>query len=212
MALTQDQQVEEEKTFKEICQEYAIWVISYSSPTWEKPVFFIWYTDPGEEGEDKLVVFPTDQIWATQELDLLAEKIERDLPVLRFPKKFPEWLVMIQQIKPVADAAHDLNSVEEAIRNKKLNPEVLKELVHFINLFGDYFNQLEENDYFQSLRDDEYIDEAWNYYYDYIFWPNYGNPENIDPLNIPEPDFDTGGLLQSVAAMREAFETRIRVV
>jgi hypothetical protein len=204
--------VEEKKTFEEICQKYAIWVISYSSPTWEKPVFFIWYTDPGEEGEDKLVVFPTDQIWATQELNLLAEKLERDLPVLRFPKKFPEWLVTIQQMQPVADVAFDLASVEEAIRNKYLTAEVLKELVNFINLFGDYFHQLEENDYFESLREDGYIDEAWNYYYDYIFWPEYGNPANIDPQNKPEPDIDTESLLRSVIAMREAFEERIQVV
>lgn len=204
--------MEEKNTFEEICQKYAIWVISYSSPTREKPVFFIWYTDPGEEGEDKLVVFPTDQIWATQEMNLLAEKLARDLPVLRFPKKFPEWLVTIQQMQPVADVAFDLASVEEAIRKKYLTAEVLKELVNFINLFGDYFHQFQENDYFESLREDEYIDEAWNYYYDYIFWPEYGNPANIDPQNKPEPDFDTESLLRSVIAMREAFEERIQVV
>jgi hypothetical protein len=200
------------KTFAELCAEHAIWVLKYTSPAFEKPVFFIWYTDPDGENDDKLLLFRNERILATHEPNALREAIEANGDQLVIPRSLADWLAATRQVPFVEDADYNLTFMERALQIKLLTPEVLAELTDFINLFGDYFHQLEENDDFQALRDDEYIDQAWNHYYDHTFWPRMSDPENFSQADSPPLEIDTEELLASVVAMREAFEERLGIV
>ena len=204
--------VNEGKTFIDICVEYAVWILKYNSPALDRPVFFIWYNDPDGEKEDKLLLFENERILAAPEPHLLREAIEMNAEKLVIPRNLPDWLRATQHVPPVEDTGFDLVFLEHALHMKLVIPEVLSDLTGFINLFGDYFHQLEENDYFQDLRDDEYIDKAWNHYYDHTFWPRMADPENFSQADSPPLEIDTEELLASVVAMREAFEERLEVV
>lgn len=202
----------EGKTFIDICAENAVWILKYSAPSFEKSVFFIWYTDPDGENEDKLLLFQNERILAAHDPNSLREAIEANGEQLDIPRSLPDWLAATRQVPPVEDLEYNLTFIEQALQIKLLIPEVLAELTNFINLFGDYFHQLEENDYFQDLRDDEYIDKAWNHYYDHTFWPRMSDPENFSQADNPPLEIDTEKLLESVVAMRTAFEERLEIV
>jgi len=47
----------------------------------------------------------------------------------------------------------------------------------------------------KTYIENDLIQETWDYFYDYIFWPRFNDKEKFEVWNRPELEIDTNDLL-----------------
>ena len=186
------------------------WIIEYRSPAFKSSIFLVWYTDTDENSTDKLLTFKTGEIFSTILLtDLKSSIIENFGEINKFDN-LSRWLNDFDDSAP-PPTIYDLDSVFQCILSRDLNIETIECLANFVNLFGDYVHQDERNKHLQLYSDNEFIREAWEYYYNFIFWPRFNDSEKFKAWDRPPLIIDTIELLESLEQLIKRFEAVIRI-
>ncbi len=205
-------QLQDADQFDALCQKYSVWVISFSSPHRQTPVFLIWYTDTDENNTDRLLTNQSGDIVAIESLTNLIEILQNEQPKLTQFEHLEPWLSSVKGLEPVIKVIYDMGTLTTSIANKRLNLPTIESLVNWINLLGDYVSQDERNSYLEPYWQDAVMKKAWNYYYDCIFWPRYNDKVKLKTGFRPPLLIDTGLLVERLSASIDAFDTRIQLV
>lgn len=202
-------------SFSHLCQEYATWVIRLCLPGLEKDVFLIWYANPTDDGtdhQDQFLTFTDGKIFATESESLLKTRLSESWAELVVPDKLVSWLEHIDRIESSGITVFDMKAVENQLASNNQDIPVLETLIDFINLFHDFAEQDQTNMDLKAHLDQGLIDEVWNYFYDYIFWPRFNDKEKFASWDRPESGIDSGDLLEQVRVLTASFKKSIRLV
>lgn len=85
-------------------------------------------------------------------------------------------------------------------------------MTNFINLFGDYVYQNDNNKHLKPLVDNKHIRKAWDYYYDYIFWPRFNDKDRFEAWERPPFKVNVVKLLQGFEELIRSFEANIVII
>jgi hypothetical protein len=204
---------EENKTeFDELCDKYSTWIIEYKSFTFDRPLFLIWATEMDEYELNGFLVDKTEQVVGCQSLQTSIETITNKLNDLEEFDQLSDWLSAVEGLKPTVKYKYDIDNLYESVKANTLTVDVLDELTDFINLFDDLARQLDDNEYLLNCRYNKPLVKVWEYYYDNIFWPTFGDEEKIKELTPPPFVTDPILLLVAFNQLRDAFEDKISVL
>ncbi|MEI6410358.1 MAG: hypothetical protein WCR52_13305 [Bacteroidota bacterium] len=192
--------------FEQFCQSYSVWILQYNSDTLKNPVFLIWYDDMYEDNINKLLTFRSGQVFSTTDLPNIKSHLDAHISDLLTMGKIDPWINKLDQFQPTADVTYDIDVLCNAIKSKQLNASTLNDLTNFINLFDDLLCQDPQYKHLNTYRENEYVQAAWQYYYDYIFWPKFNDPEKDKTWKRPALKIDHLKLLEGVLAMKAEFE------
>jgi hypothetical protein len=191
--------------FDQFCENYSVWILQYSSDTLKNPVFLVWYNDIYEDN-NKLLTFRSGQVFSTTDLPNIKSQLDAQISDLLTMGKIEPWINKLDQFQPTASPIYDIDALCNAIKNKRLNASTLNDLSNFINLFDDLSCQDAPYKYLKAYRENEYVQAAWEYYYDYIFWPKFNDPDKDKTWKRPALKIDHLKLLDGVLEMRAQFE------
>lgn len=204
-----------EPSFSHLCQQYATWVIRLCLPGLEKDVFLIWYANPTDDGtdhQDQFLTFTDGKIFATESESVLKTRLSESWAELVVPDKLVSWLEHIDRIESSGITVFDMKAVENQLASNNQEIPVLETLIDFINLFHDFAEQDQTNMDLKAHLEQGLIDEVWNYFYDYIFWPRFNDKEKFASWDRPESGIDNGDLLEEVRVLTATFKKSIRLV
>ena len=85
-------------------------------------------------------------------------------------------------------------------------------LIEFINLFGDYAHQWQGYRKLQNMYYDPFIQRAWNYFYTYIFWPRFNDPQKFATWQRPTLSINYLKLSKRLLRMRGIFERNLVLI
>lgn len=186
------------------------WVVEYRSPDLDYPLFAVWYTDTDENRTDRLLTFKTGKVFATRSRQALKTAIPAHLSAINTFDKLQPFLTAFDDNTDVI--LYDVNSIYASVKEGKMDIVTLEMLTNFINLFGDYVEQATENEHLLDYLHAKHIREAWNYFYDNIFWPRFSDSEKFAVWDRPEPEIDTRKLAEELAMMVKQFDIHIQAV
>jgi hypothetical protein len=174
-------------------------IIEYRSSTFIQPVFLIWYmTDTEDAGKDRLLTFKTGEIFATNSLTNIKNDING---LLDNPDDLSTEILI-----------YDLNTTYESVKAENYDVQTLEDLINFINLVGDYRQQDEWNEHLVTYTHNEYIRQAWDYYYDYILWPQFSDNERFATWDRPPLMIDAAPLTEGLEQLIKHFEENIKII
>ena len=199
-------------TFDNICRQLSTWILEYRSSTYKTSIFLIWYTDSDENNTDRLLTFNTGQIFASGSLFQIKEIMTNNLEGIDTYENFNRWLGKFNNLIPEVNAIYDMDAICHCLEKSQFDIETLESLANFINLFHDFIDQNERNEYLSIYRENKFIDRAWHYFYDKIFWPRFNDYEKFTKWDRPKFVIDNKKLLQGFQKMRNQFEQRITLV
>jgi hypothetical protein len=199
-------------TVKEWNEKHQVWILKYSSKTFTKPIYFIWYTDNDAEETNRFCSYKTGDIFATDSLQNLVETLKREKGNLIVFHKFDEWLNDIYnfEIKELEDD-YDVDFITSSISNNNLDISTLESISFFLSRYDDFVNQDEKNNYLKVYLNDKLIQKTWDYYWDYIFWPRFNDKVKFETWDIPQLIINTKKLLVKFNNLINSFEERIKV-
>jgi hypothetical protein len=200
----------ENEPFESLCQQHEIWPTGYRSQQWQTPLFLIWYTDR-EAGIDRLLTNSSGNILAAESWPDLANALQAQTP-LAHAEKITSWMADIKDVPLSVQDRYDLIALVASLAEKKLDMPTLESLILWRNLFGDFLYQDPQNSYLKSYHDDPVVQQVWDYYYDYSFWPRYAVQGKSVKWHRPTLAIDMNLLLEKVCAMIDAFDARINLV
>jgi hypothetical protein len=189
-----------------------VWILKYFPIDGAAPVFLLWYTDTDKESTDKLFTYKTGKIFGTNSLNGLKDIIIQNFNAINEFENLDDWLHDFVNLDSIEVTINDINKIYNAIKVKNLDADILEGLTNFINLFGDFVYQNESNKYLQPLADNKYIRKAWNYYYDYIFWPRFNGKDRLEDWDTPPFKVNVVKLLQAVEELIRNFEANIVII
>ena len=168
------------ETFDDLSGKYSTWIIKYCSPSYDSPLFLVWYTDTDENSTDRLLTYKSGEIFAIKSLTNLKTSIASSVDNLIEFENFSSWLNNFNNLEVKENCTYDLISITNEIDKNNLDISTIEDFTNFINLYGDFINQDERNAHLQVYADNELIKETWDYYYDYIFWPRFNDKEKFE--------------------------------
>lgn len=198
------------KTFGDLSEKYSTWIIKYCSKTFNSPLFLIWYTDTDKNSTDRLLTYKNGDIFASDSLTNLKTTLLSIFENLVVFDNLNPWLENYKSLEIVEYCTYDLISVENAITVNKLDIPTIEDLSEFVNLYFDFIYQDDNNRYLQIYADNRLIKEAWNYFYEYIFWPRLNNKEKFEFWDRPQLVIDTKELLLRLKKIVKTFDDNIR--
>jgi hypothetical protein len=197
---------------KEWYEKYQVWILKYSSKTFETPLYFTWYTDTDAQEKDRFCTYKTGDIFATDSLENFEETLKREQENLIFFHKFDEWLSDFSQLEIIeVESYYDMNFITSSIVNNTLDISTLESISSFLSRYDDFANQDEKNSYLKVYLNDKLIQKTWNYYWDYIFWPRFNDKVKFDTWDRPKLIINTKKLLLKFNDLVRSFEDGIKV-
>jgi len=175
-----------------------VWVLKYYPLFDTTPVFILWYTDTDKESTDKLFTFKTGKIFGTNSLNDLKNIITQNFNAVNEFENLNNWLNDFGNQDSDDITVYDINKIYNAIKVQNFEMEILEGLTNFINLFGDYVYQNDNNIYLKPLVDNKYIRKIWDYYYDYAFWPKFNDKDRSEAWERPPFKVNTAKLMQGL--------------
>ena len=194
--------------FEELSEKYSTWIIKYCSSTFEQPKFMIWYRKSDENETEHILSYKNGDIFTIENLDELKSKLTSERNDLEIIENITTWSLNFSQLNVAESCTYDLYSVINNLKQNIFDTVTIERIADFINLFDDFINQDERNNHFQKYIDDELVKEVWEYYYDFIFWPNFNEKEKS--WNRPEIDIDVKELLIKIKDIIINFESKFR--
>lgn len=199
------------KEFDDLCEKYRIWIIKYYSEGLSKPLFLVWYTDTDEDSTDRLLTWKSGKIFAANSLAHLNSTIVFAMDNLVTAENLKFWLNNIKNLEIIESCYYDMKSIEDAFENNNLEIKILDSFAGFVNLFNDFVYQDNTNIHLKRYTDDKLIKKAWNYYYDYIFWPRFNDKEKFEMWDRPIFNIDTKKLRVKFKEIVNLFDNNILV-
>ena len=200
------------QTLDELSQQYATWVIQYRSKAFEKTLFMVWYTDTDEKSTCKLLCFKTGEMFATTSVENIKSTILNTLEQFNVPENLLPWLDNFKDLTIVENGTFNAQPIESAIRQNKLDVPTMMAYMDFINLYDDFVKPDERNQHLHGLAEDSLIREAWNYTYDYIFWPRFNNKEKFEQWDRPALEIDHIALADKLQLIVDSFDQHIKLI
>jgi hypothetical protein len=198
---------------KEWNEKHQVWILKYSSKTFKKPLYFIWYTDNDAQATDRFCTYKTGDIFATDSLENLVETLKREKENLIVFHKFDEWLSDFSRLEiSEVESYYDMNLITSSIGNNNLDISTLESISLFLSRYDDFVNQDEKNGYLKVYLNDKLIQKTWDYYWDYIFWPRFNDKLKFETWDRPKLIINTKKLLIKFNDLIRSFEEKIRVV
>jgi hypothetical protein len=62
------------------------------------------------------------------------------------------------------------------------------------------------------FTDNELIQETWDYYYEYIFWPRFNDKEKFEAWDRPKLKIDTKEFLEKLNDIVKTFDNNLRQI
>jgi hypothetical protein len=199
------------QTLDELSRQYATWVIQYRSKAFDKPLYMVWYTDTDEKSTCKLLCFKTGEMFATTSVENIKATILNTLEQFNIPENLLPWLDNFQDLTIVENGTFDTNQLVAAIQQNKLDNPTMMTFMDFINLYGDFVKPDARNHHLQALAGDSLICEAWDYTYDYIFWPSYQGNGKLEPSDKPALKIDHLALADKLQLIVDSFDQHIKL-
>jgi hypothetical protein len=185
------------------------WIIEYRSPRIKQPIYFLWYTDTDENSTDRLFTFRTGEIFAASSLPDIKKIITANFTIINEFDKLQQWLDEFDSTVPPELTFCDINTTYQSVKAEKFDIKTLECLTNFINLFGDYVNQDPGNEYLRIFSDNEFVREAWDYFYNFTFWPRFNDKEKFETWDRPPFITDTKDLIDGIDQLIKNFEDNI---
>ncbi|MBB6501099.1 hypothetical protein [Pedobacter cryoconitis] len=189
-----------------------IWILKYCPLGDAAPVFVLWYTDTDKESTDKLFTFKTGEIFGTNSLNDLKNIIAQNFNAVNEFENLNNWLNDFGSQDSDEITTYDINKIYNAINVQNFDIEILEGLTNFINLFGDYVYQSDCNKHLMPLVDNKYIRKAWDYYYDYIFWPQFNDKDRFEVWERPPFKVNAVELVQGLQKLIKCFENNMTII
>lgn len=198
-------------TFNDVCENHSTWIIKYCSATFGNPLFLVWYTDTDENSTDRLLTYPGGAIFAVESLGELKPTLLSAINNLVVFDNLSPWLEDFKNLEVVECSVYDLIAVTNNLDNNILDIKTIEGVADFINLFGDFINQDERNSHLQAYADDALIKAAWNYFYDFIFWPEFNDKEKFEAWDRPRLEIDAKELSIKLKEVIKSFDDHIKL-
>ncbi|MDC1162093.1 hypothetical protein OAT18_01490 [Tenacibaculum sp.] len=198
------------RTFDDLSEKYATWIIKYCSSTINKSIFMVWYRDNNDT--EHILSYKNGGFFISETLTELKVKLKSEKNQLTESENRNLWLDNINEIKLIESCTYDMVSVINNLRNNILNIKTIEGFASFINLFDDFINQDEKNNHLQVYIDDQLIKKTWNYYYESIFWPRFNNREKFKFLNQPKLEINKEKLLSKFQDIILKFESNMKKI
>ncbi|NQX43142.1 hypothetical protein SAMN05421820_11551 [Pedobacter steynii] len=189
-----------------------VWILKYYPLLDPVPVFLLWYTDTDKESTDKLFTFKTGQIFATNSLNDLKNIIVQNYAVIKEFENLNVWLNDFDSQVSSKFIIYDINKIYNAVKVQNFEIEILEGLTNFINLFGDYVHQDHSNKNLKLLVDNKSIRKAWDYYYNYVFWPRFNDKDRFEAWERPPFKVNVVKLIQGLEKLIRCFEDKITII
>jgi hypothetical protein len=199
------------KTFEEYCTNQRVWLICYASAAFEKPVYWVWYTDTNENETDCLLTFSTGEIVTMTSLSSMQGVLLDQWHHISQSDRIASWLAGMSRYEPATSKNYDLQTIETALRNGKLSIDLVEELVNFINLADDYRLQSRYNAYLETYTNTPLLREVWDYFYDQIFWPRFTDPDLFELSEKPPLPVQCSALAADFTQLRLQFERNLKL-
>ena len=197
-------------TFDEISEKYTTWIIEYYSTTFNNSLFMIWYRDNDENSTDKLLTYNDGQIFAISSLAELKTKLNSEINNIELFGNINYWLDNFKNLEITKSSTYDLISLSNNLDINNLDDTTLENFANFINLFNDFVNQDKRNNHLHTLSDDDLIQETYDYYYNFIFWPRFNDKEKFNNWERPRSNIDTTELFIKLKELIKTFEANIK--
>jgi len=198
-------------TFDSLMEHYSTWIIEYSSPNLKQSLFLIWYTDSDKNETDRLLSYKTGEIFAVQSLKNIKEILSSKEKELTHFDNLSPWLYRFNDFEITASTSYNLDTSIKNISHNIFDIPTTESITHFINLFNDFALQDIRNNYLQEFSEHELIQEAWEYFYDYIFWPKFNDKEKLKNWDGPPLIINHKEFLTAFKILLTKFEERILV-
>ena len=189
-----------------------VWILKYYPLLDAVPIFLLWYTDTDKESTDKLFTFKTGQIFATNSLNDLKNIIVQNYAVIKEFENLNIWLNDFDSQVSNKVIIYDINKIYSAVKVQNFEIEILEGLTNFINLFGDYVHQDHSNENLKPLVDNKSIRKAWDYYYNYVFWPRFNDKDRFETWERPPFKVNGVKLAQGLEELIRCFEDKITII
>lgn len=189
-----------------------VWILKYYPLLDDVPVFLLWYTDTDMESTDKLFTFKTGQIFATNSLNDLKNIIVQNYAVIKEFENLNIWLNDFDNQVSSQLIIYDIKKIYNAVKVQNFEIEILEGLTNFINLFGDYVYQDHSNKNLKPLVDNKSIRKAWDYYYNYVFWPRFNDKDRFEAWERPPFKVNGVKLAQGLEELIRCFEDKITII
>ncbi|MCB9262876.1 MAG: hypothetical protein H6607_10930 [Flavobacteriales bacterium] len=198
------------KTFDDLSRNYSTWIIKYCSAAFDSPLFLVWYTDTDKNSTDRLLTYKSGKIFASKSLTNLKTRILSYFDNLVEFENLSSWLDNFDNLEVKENCTYDLISIANEIDKNNLDISTIEGFANFVNLYGDFINQDDRNASLQNYADNELIEETWNYYYEYIFWPRFNDKEKFEAWDRPQLNIDTKELLLKLRDIIKTFDDNIK--
>lgn len=198
-------------TFNEISETHSTWVIKYCSPTFNNPLFLIWYTDTDKNSTDKLLTYKNGKIFATDSLNDLKSKLRSENKDLIWFDNLNIWLENSNNLAAVEYCTYDLISLTNELDAGNMNDTLLGDFIDFINLYRDFVNQHPNNLHLRVYSHSNALKKIWNYYYDFTFWPLYGKPDEAQHSKKPKLGISSKKIASLLKELQRTFEENLQL-
>jgi hypothetical protein len=200
------------KTFDDLSEQYATWIIKYCSTSFDKPLFLVWYTNTDEDSTSRLLTYKNGQIFAGETLENLKEHILSSLDELVEFENLNAWLDNFSDIAVKAYCTYDLIAIDNEIAKHNLDIETIEGFANFVNLFDDFVHQNPKNANFKVHIDHKLVKKMWKYFYNFIFWPRFNDSEKFEAWDRPPLVIDKKKLLTVLKDLIQTFDDNVEVV
>ncbi|GAB3341494.1 hypothetical protein GCM10027299_55750 [Larkinella ripae] len=158
-----------EKSLSETHQKYIIQIHLQESIQ-----YIVWGTDLSDsEQQDKLLVNHQQAILLFSRIDQIKEAIAQSTAILFDENNLIPWANSFpdSEVDTVYDLDYLLSLVNSELKQEQIlqSPKLTHDLIRFINLFGDYAYQVQQQDLLK-LRRKRQIRLFFDYSYDSYFW------------------------------------------
>lgn len=200
------------KTFDDLSEKYKTWIIKYCSTTFELPLYLVWYSENDEDGTVKLMTYKNGEIFAAHSLANFKSILLSEIDNLIIGENIVSWLNNFGDLIIVESCTYNISEIENEIAKNNLDISTIENLVNFISVFDDLIHQDIKYLDLKIYIENDLIQETWDYFYDYIFWPRFNDKEKFEAWNRPELEIDTNELLVKLKQMVKAFEVYIKPI
>ncbi len=207
--MTQQQEI---KTFDDLSEKHKTWIIKYCSTTFELPLYLVWYSENDEDGTVKLMTYKNGEIFAAHSLANFKSNVLFEIDNLIVGENIISWLDNFSDLVIVESCTYNISEIENEIAKNNLDISTIENLVNFISVFDDLVHQDIKYLDLKTYIENDLIQETWDYFYDYIFWPRFNDKEKFEAWNRPELEIDTNELLIKLKQMVKAFEAYIKQI
>ncbi|RBW63421.1 hypothetical protein DS884_00075 [Tenacibaculum sp. E3R01] len=199
------------KKLEDLSEQFSTWIFKYHSENFAKPLFLIWYRDNDFNKTEKILTYKNGSFFTATSLIELKEKLYTERNELIAPNHIHLWLTAIKEIKAVESINYNLASVITDLEKGILEEKTIEGFAEFINLFDDFIHQDKKNNHLQIYIDNGLIREAWEYYYEFIFWPRFNDQEKYDSWDRPKLEINIPKLVEEFKNVILKFEESIKV-